>query len=176
VVANIIDGQVRIFDEIYQKGMITEEIADMVMTRDWWSESAKYGVIDVAARQHQGMPPIVQVWLAKAGLFMQTHRVKISDGIERMKSFLKIDPDTHAPRMVIDSSCQGLLSEFGGAPNPDDGQLRAYRWRTDREGNVTGVAPEDKYCDAIKAVWYGLWDRFGPTMASRGGKIKVRRW
>ena len=175
-VANIIDGQVRIFDEIYLKEMITEEIVDIAMGKDWWAEPQKVGVADIAATQHQSMPPVVQVWLTKAGLYMKTHRVKISEGTERMKSFLKIDPATHAPRMIISPSCRGLLSEFGAAPNPAAGQLRAYRWRTDREGNVVGTVPEDKNNDAIKAVTYGLVDRFGYTSRANRKKIPVKRW
>jgi len=175
-VANIIDGQVRIFDEIYLKEFITEEIVDIAMGRDWWKEPMKYGVADVAALQHASMPPVVQVWQVKAGLHMKTHRVRIPEGIERMKSFLKMDPETHGPKIIIDPSCRGLVSEFGAAPNPDDGQLRAYRWRTDREGNVTGTTPEDKYNDAIKAVTYGLVDRFGFGIQANRRTMKVKRW
>jgi len=176
VVANVIDGQVRIFDEIYLKGKITDEICDIVMGKDWWKEPAKYGVADIAVHQHQGMPAMYQVWLSKTGLHMATRKVGIPEGIERMKSFLKIDPETHGPRMIIDPSCRGLISEFGAAPNPDDGQLRAYRWGTDREGNVVGTRPKDAFNDALKAVTYGLVDRFGFSHSTTRKKIPVKRW
>jgi len=106
---------------------------------------------------------------------MASKRVGIPEGIERLKSFLKIDPVTHGPRMLIDPFCRGIISEFGASSNPDDGQLRAYRWTTDREGNVTGRVPKDANNDAIKAVTYGLVDRFGYTQASMRRKIPVKR-
>ena len=175
-IANVIDGQVRIFDEIYVKGMITEEIVDIAMARDWWKGTVKYGVADIAARQHQAMPAVLQVWQEKANLHMHTAKVKINEGTERMKSFLKMDPLTHGPKMIISPVCVGLISEFGAAPNPDDGQLRAYRWETDRSGQVVGLKPKDKNNDAIKATIYGLVDRFGVVDSGNRKKIRVRRW
>jgi hypothetical protein len=146
------------------------------MGRDWWKEPAKYGVADIAATQHQSMPAVVAVWMQKAGLYMHTKKVGIPEGIERMKSFLKIDPATHGPKIIISPVCRGLISEFGAAPNPDDGQLRAYRWGTDREGNVVGTKPKDQFNDAIKAVTYGLVDRFGYAYSADRKKIRVKRW
>jgi hypothetical protein len=177
-IANIIDGQVRIFDEVYLKGKITDDIADILVARDWWKDTAKYGVIDIAARQHQGLAPIIHTWMSSvAKLFLHSKKVGIPEGIERMKSFLKMDPETHGPRLIISPKCSGLISEFGAAPNPDDGQLRAYRWGTDREGNVVGTRPKDAHNDALKAVTYGLVDRFGFTQSKKDSKtIRVKRW
>lgn len=171
--AHVIDGQVRIFDMLYEKGMITDQIVDITMGKPWWKDSTKYGVADIAATQHQAMPAVVQVWMDKAGLYMKTKRVLIDEGIERLKFMLEMDPLTHGPRIIIDPSCSGIISEFGAAPNPDDGQLRAYRWRTDREGNVVGKVPDDKNNDAIKALTYGVVDRFGYTRVRNRGKIHV---
>ncbi|MEO1995834.1 MAG: hypothetical protein ABGZ17_11230, partial [Planctomycetaceae bacterium] len=84
-----------------------------------------------------------EVWLKEYPLYMSSNKVRINEGIERMKSFLKIDPITHGPRLIVDPGCRGIISEFGASPNPDDGQLRAYRWGTDREGNVVGRVPKD---------------------------------
>jgi len=62
------------------------------------------------------------------------------------------------------------------APNPFDGQTKAYRWKTDREGNIVGDVPEDKYNHGIKAVIYGLIDRFGYGYMDHHDRIPVRRW
>ena len=176
VLANIISGQVRIFGEIYEKGMITEQIIEHCMNQDWWKEDL-FGVIDVAARSHNYRAPVVDVWINHkgAGLYMKTNRVLIPEGIERVKSFLRIDDISHQPRLIIDPRCSGIISEFGAGPNPDDDKLRAYTWGTDRNGNVVGKVPEDKYNDAIKAMTYGLIDRFGFTHSTKRRKIIVRR-
>jgi ferredoxin len=149
------------FDSLYEKGLVTEDICDIIVNRFWWGEATKFGAIDIAAYAHHFMAPAAQMWLDKTRVYMAAQKVRINEGIERMKSFLKINPQTMQPWLVIDKKCVGILSEFGAAPNPFDGQDRTYTWKIDREGQVVGTVPEDRYNDAIKAMTYGLVDRFG---------------
>ena len=174
-VVQILDEQICVVDEIYERTLITEEIIDMAMDKPWWRD-VKFGVIDVAGYQHQAMSAPAEVWLDKAGLYMASQKVKINDGTERLKSMLKVDPKHHRPKMVISPKCKGVLSEFGTAPNPFDGQTRVYKWKTDRDGNVVGNQPEDKYNHGIKALIYGLIDRFGYSHIENMDRIKVKRW
>ena len=174
-VVQIIDDQICVVDEIYEKSLITEEIVDMAMDKPWW-KYVRFGVIDVAGYQHQAMSAPAEVWLDKAGLYMAAQKVKINDGTERLKSMLKVDPKHHRPKLVVNPKCKGLLSEFGAAPNPFDGQTRVYKWKTDRDGNIVGNQPEDKYNHGIKALIYGLIDRFGYSHIENMDRIKVKRW
>ena len=174
-VVQIIDDQICVVDEIYEKSLITEEIVDMAMDKPWWKD-VRFGVIDVAGYQHQAMSAPAEVWLDKAGLYMASQKVKINDGTERLKSMLKVDPKHHRPKMVINPKCKGVLSEFGAAPNPFDGQTRVYKWKTDRDGNIVGNQPEDKYNHGIKALIYGLIDRFGYSHIENMDRIRVKRW
>ena len=174
-VVQIIDDQVCVVDEIYEKSLITEEIVDMAMDKPWWKD-VRFGVIDVAGYQHQAMSAPAEVWLDKAGLYMASQKVKINDGTERLKSMLKVDPKHHRPKLVINPKCKGVLSEFGAAPNPFDGQTRVYKWKTDRDGNIVGNQPEDKYNHGIKALIYGLIDRFGYSHIENMDRIRVKRW
>ena len=167
--------QIQVIDEIYEVGLVTDEIIDIAKSRPWWPD-VKFGVIDIAGNQHQAMAAPAEVWLEQAGLYLSSQKVKINEGTERLKGWLKIDPRTHAPRIVFSPKCIGIMSEFGMAPNPFDGQTRAYRWKTDREGNIVGDTPEDKYNHGIKAVIYGLIDRFGYGYVQGHDRIKVRRW
>ena len=171
----IVDDNVRVFDEIYEIGMVTEEIIDAAMTKPWWQD-VQYGVIDIAGTQHQAMPAPAEVWLANTGLYLASQKVGILDGTERLKSFLKIDPITGYPRLSINPNCRGLLSEFGAVPNPFTGQTQAYRWKMDRDGNIVGNVPEDKYNHGVKALIYGLVYHFGFSYASDRQKIKVKHW
>ena len=167
--------QIQVIDEIYEVGLVTDEIIDIAKSRPWWPD-VKFGVIDIAGNQHQAMAAPAEVWLEQAGLYLSSQKVKINEGTERLKGWLKIDPRTHAPRIVFSPKCIGIMSEFGMAPNPFDGQTRAYRWKTDREGNIVGDTPEDKYNHGIKAIIYGLIDRFGYSYVQGHDRIKVRRW
>jgi len=167
--------QIQVIDEIYEVGLVTDEIIDIAKSRPWWPD-VKFGVIDIAGNQHQAMAAPAEVWLEQAGLYLSSQKVKINEGTERLKGWLKIDPRTHAPRIVFSPKCIGIMSEFGMAPNPFDGQTRAYRWKTDREGNIVGDTPEDKYNHGVKAIIYGLIDRFGYSYVQGHDRIKVRRW
>ena len=171
----IIDDTVRVFDEIYEIGLVTEEMADIAMAKPWWKD-VQYGVIDIAGRQHQAMPAPAEVWLSKTGLYLASEKVPINDGTERLKSFLKVDPITGYPRITIDAGCRGVLSEFGAVPNPFNNQTQAYRWKHDREGNIVGNTPEDKYNHGIKALIYGLVHHFGFSYSADRQKIKVKHW
>ena len=171
----IINDTVRVFDEIYEIGLVTEEMADVAMAKPWWKDG-QYGVIDIAGRQHQAMPAPAEVWLSKTGLYLASEKVPINDGTERLKSFLKVDPITGYPRITIDAKCKGVLSEFGAVPNPFNNQTQAYRWKQDREGNIVGNTPEDKYNHGIKALIYGLVHHFGFSYSADRQKIKVKHW
>ena len=167
--------QLCVIDEIYEQGLVTDDIIDIAKSKEWWPD-VKFGVIDIAGTQHQAMAAPTEVWLKQTGLFLSSQKVRINEGTERLKGWLKINPKTHAPRIVFSPKCHGILSEFGMAPNPFDGQTKAYRWKTDREGNIVGDVPEDKYNHGIKAVIYGLIDRFGYGYMDHNNRIRVRRW
>ena len=167
--------QLCVIDEIYEQGLVTDDIIDVARSREWWPD-VKFGVIDIAGTQHQAMAAPTEVWLAQTGLYLSSQKVRINEGTERLKGWLKINPKTHAPRIVFSPKCHGILSEFGSAPNPFDGQTKAYRWKTDRDGSIVGDVPEDKHNHGIKAVIYGLIDRFGYGYVQDKERIRVRRW
>ena len=167
--------QIQVIDEIYEQGLVTDEIIDIAMSKPWWGD-VKFGVIDIGGTQHQAMSSPAEMWLDQAGLYMSSQKVRINEGTERLKGWLKLDPKTHAPRLVIAPHCHGILSEFGVVPNPFDGQTRAYRWKTDRDGNIVGDTPEDKNNHGVKAVIYGLVDRFGYAYLDHKNTITVKRW
>ena len=175
VAVQIHDDVIHVIDEVYEKGLVTEEVIQICQQKPWWKD-VQYGVIDVAGYQHQAMAAPAEIWMKRTGLYMSSQKVMINDGTERLKSFLKPDPVSGRPKIIIDSSCTGLLSEFGAAPNPFDGQTRAYRWKTDRDGNIVGNTPEDKNNHGVKALIYGIVDNYGYAYVQGHDAIKVKRW
>ena len=174
-VIQMVGDRVMVIDEVYERGLITEEMIDICKSRPWWKD-VKEGVIDVAGYQHQAMAAPAEIWMKETGLYLSSEKVKINDGTERLKSFLKPDPLSREPKILINSKCLGLLSEFGAVPSPFDGQTRSYRWKMDREGNIVGETPEDKHNHGIKALIYGLVERFGYSYIEGRDRIKVKRW
>jgi hypothetical protein len=170
-----INGQVCVIDEIYEQGLITKEIIEIAQSRPWWKD-VQGGVIDIAGYQHQAMSAPAEIWMEETGLYLSGQKIKINDGTERLKGFLKSDPQTNAPKLIVNPKCEGILSEFGVVPNPFDGQTRAYRWKVDRDGNIVGEQPDDKNNHGVKAVIYGLVDRFGYGHLGINSVIKVKRW
>ena len=170
-----IDGREVVVDEIYERGLVTEEIIEMAQSRPWWT-AVEGGVIDVAGYQHHSMAAPGEAWSEEGGVSLSAGRVPINDGTQRLRSFLKVPADERGPKLLIGSHCKGILSELGVEPNPFDGQTRAYRWKTDREGNVVGRVPEDRYNHAVKAVIYHLVDRYGYASRPRAEKFLVKRF
>lgn len=162
--------EIYIVDEIFEKGLVTDEIITICKQKPWWNRVIG-GAIDIAGTQHQAMAAPTEIWARHAGVGLRSQRVKIEDGIERMKSLLKVNPLTGRPALFINSKCKGLISEMGGCPNPHTGQTAVYRWRMDREGNIIGDVPEDKNCDAVKATIYGLVDLVGYSMIKKKPKV-----
>jgi hypothetical protein len=167
-----INGQVVVFDEIYERGLITEEIISVAMSKPWWKD-VKFGVVDIYATQHQSQPAVIETWLDRTGIQLISNKVPINEGTERLKSFLKVDPVSKLPKIVFSTRCMGAISEFGAAASPLDGLTHVYRWKTDKEGNVVGDVPEDKNNDAVKALIYGLVDNYGYSRVTERESILV---
>lgn len=168
---------VAIIDEVYERGLVTEDIINECKRRPWWKYVPTVaGAIDIAAKQHQAMPSAMEVWQKKGGKHLRAQRIGIKDGIERMKMALKVNSETGFPQLLISPNCKGIISELGGCPNPIDGQTRVYRWRMDNNGQVIGDVPDDKNNDACKAACYGLVDMLGyaPRRQARPTQLKVR--
>jgi hypothetical protein len=176
-VIQIIDGVVCVVDEIYeQRG--TEDMIDLAMQKPWWKpDMIRPGVIDVYAYQHHAMDVTpAEMWQKKAGLYFHSNKVRINDGIDKFKSFLKPNPITGDPKIFFAPHCRGVLSELGACPNPFDHQTRIYKWDITRDGSTVGQTPKDEYNHAIKAITYGLVDTFGYAIVGDRKKIPVHHW
>ena len=171
----IIGDQVRIIDEVFEREKITEEIIEICQLRPWWKD-VQHGVIDISAHNIGESRP-VDTWLEKASLYMQSERVGVLDGIERFNTFLKENPSTKQPNLVVNPRARGIISELGGCANPFDDQIHVYTWRTDRDNNVVGREPRDAFNHGVKAVTYGLVVNFGYARSAGATKIiTVNRW
>ncbi len=156
------NDHVWVVDEVFERGLVTSEIIKVCKQRPWW-KNVSGGAIDIAARQHQAMPAPAEIWSQEAHVFLQSKRVEIRDGIERIKTYLVVNPLTNQPLLHINAKVRGLISEMGGCENPITGQSGVYSWRKDREDRIIGEVPEDANNHACKALAYGLVSKFGYT-------------
>ena len=136
---------VHVIDELYTDHATTQEVIAEMRKRGYWA-AITGGVGDIATRQHAAMPSVWETW-NDAGISLRTNKVAIADGIELHRTMLK-PSDGSAPRLFFNPKCRGTFSEYGA-------------WKRKRITDMIHGEPSDKNCDAMKAIHYGLYDRFG---------------
>jgi len=160
-----------VVDEIYEQHMTTEQICLLIQNKPYF-KLVQDGAIDISATQHQGQKPVYDIWVGMTGLHLNTKRIQpIDDGVNTLRTYL-LDPFMHGePKLHIDRNCKGLISEFGGCKTPLSSETNpnrgAWKLRMDSKGNVLGGKFEDRNCDAIKALIYGIVSKRGFTTRKR---------
>lgn len=131
-------------DEVYLNHHFHTQVIDVCKKREWWG-NIKRAVIDFAGRQHHAEQSAEEVWQHYAEIKPTSQQVGVLDGISRHRSFLG-----PTPRLFHDPKCRYTIGEYG-----------AYRRPTDKDGIATDDLPVDKSNHAMKAIAYGLIDKFG---------------
>jgi len=148
-------------DEVYETRVVAPKVIQKCMAKPWW-KNVRFGVMDVAGRQHQGMESHVEIWRRLARIPIRSQKVSIEDGILRHKTFLR-DPKTGQARLFHDKDrCKHTIAEYG-----------LYRYPVDADGSVTKEVPRDRDNHSMKALAYGLVWNFG-MVDSKGARAKVR--
>lgn len=174
-----INHQIRVFDEIYERGITTQEMIRLAQRRDWWKAPKKQLVCDPHYKdQHHATHSVSEIWrYSDAGIYPEDNeRVPIGPGIERLKGYFKPD-HTGAPGIIIAPHLQGLLSELGAALDPFDSKsYHPWKWKEDRFGDPVGMEPLDLYNHSCKALIYSIVHNFGYAHAQerRVGQVTRR--
>ncbi len=166
------DDIFHIVDEIYMRGYVTEEIVDIATVRPWWG-NVKAGTIDIAGHQHHSSASKesrsdVDIWYQKTGMYLQSSRViestkgKEAGGIDRLRTYMAVNPITHKPKVLVHHTAKGFISECGGGRSPVEG---GGAWLRDPN---TGK-PLDKNNHAVKAFYYWLVNKVGYVKIDGGG-------
>lgn len=154
----LIDGitHVYIIDEIYEHDIIAQAIIPLVKERPWFKHVSG-GVIDIAGTQRAANKSQVQVWFEETGISLRSKYIFIEESIATVK--LRLQNETlHLDYRLdatkgYDGKGNGILAEFG-----------LYKWREWNEGQGSKQRPIDSNNDALKALGYWLYDRFGPVV------------
>lgn len=165
---------VDIVDEVYVQRLTNEEVVQLCTRRTWWKDVAPYGVIDIAGRGHHEERSPIEAWQEVAHIHLQSEFVHISDGIDRVHSFLRVDPIKGRPGVLVNPRCLGLIAEMGVGKHPIEG-MGMYRYKADSSGNVLSEVPVDKDNHACSALAYGLVNRFGTIKRSTGVSANYRQ-
>lgn len=137
-------NQAWMIDEIYENNLTHEQIINMCKQREWWVSVRKV-IGDVAMKQHQADRSAEEVWRAKTGLPWYGKRVRIQDGIARLRSML------FQKRLFHDrSKCVNVAVEY-----------QKYRRRVDKEGHPISDDPIDDHNHLLKALAYFVVNEYG---------------
>lgn len=161
-----VQGQ-RVFgiDEVYEPGLITEEMIALCRKRPWWGAVSKRGVIDFAGKQHQASESVIEQWKRLAGIRLDPpvdRPVKVYEAIER------IDTSLHRDQIMLSPCMRGALKEADIGEGPVPG-MRPWKFKTGLEGTVIDRNSTEGFSHAWMAIAYGLLDQFGFVTRTRGG-------
>lgn len=151
---------VNVVDEVYVQRMTHAEVITRCSRQTWWKDKAGHGVIDVAGRQHPGDDSAVEVWQSEAGVYLDSQRVTIQAGIDRVHNFLVYDAGRGRPGVLVAPECTGLIAELGAGKHPIEG-MGPYVYKIDRMGGVVSELPLPMNNHAASALAYGLVNRYG---------------
>ena len=118
------DGTLIIYRELYRKGLLGTELADMLMNMELEDPTSVAGVLDTACWSRTGTTgPTVGETLQRAG-----HKLRRADknriqGKIQIHEYLKLQPSGR-PRIQIFNTCPNLIRELQSIPldktNPED--------------------------------------------------------
>ncbi len=140
-------SDVWVIDEVYADHAVHEEVIEECKKREWWGKvEGLVGDIVMKTHPQAGRAP-AEIWQEKAGLYVRGQRVLVENGIDRQRTFLK-DPSSGEPRIYFNPRCRGATVEY-------------TRWKRKEIGEGNYGEPEKGNCDALKAISYGLVDKYG---------------
>jgi len=167
------EGKVLVIDEIYEMGLVTEDMITLFQKKDW-AKNVKTGAIDQAGFQHRPEgSPVAEVWdkLTKISLNSNpynTRDFKLKDGVDVLKTYMKVNPVTNEPGIYVNPQCKGVLSEWGGCVNPITKRPDVWKYHVDiKTGIVRGDEPRKVHDDASKALMYWIVEYFGYGKAAK---------
>ena len=160
----IVDGQVRVLDEVYVTGQTTDVIIrDILRQKPWWKDVELRVGDPHYGPQHHSTDSVDEIWRKMEPRIRSVgKRERLNPRLERTRTLLV--PTVHgAPKTVIHPQCRGILSEVGMCVSPIDKREHLYQYKIDNSGNVIGDEPIDKWNHAWEAYGRGAYYNFGPA-------------
>lgn len=164
----VVGDQVRIFKEIYEQGLVNDQIIDLVIN-DPMIQKVDRVVIDVAAKAHSGaQEPAVETWrrrLSGRGIPVVHQYVKIEHGLQRTHDKLRISPLTGEAFLVFHPRVESAIWEL------EEG----YKFSVKKDGMIGKASgPIDANNHAAKAIAYGIINQYGAADEGKLLQLKPR--
>ena len=181
-----------VIDIVYRWGATVDSIVQECAAKPW-AARARLNVMDVAARQKrvEGEAVIEQwpaLWYKHTGnnIGVYTQQVPLHPGYDihelallnswpetdanemfNQDGQMRVLTDPYGPALMFDPGCVAPM--FGGEVDGREyaGEYNAHEFAVDREGYSKRPDPIDLHNDAIKAINYGAFWRWGATGLKR---------
>ena len=153
----VVQGQVRIFDEIYMTRTRGGDIRSMIKNHESFPD-LDHIVLDVASTQHgNAQDSAFETWTADfgpRGISVDGRYVKLIEGIRRVhdKLAMNVGVNPPAPWLIVNPRCKMTIFEC----------TEGYRYHVKTAtGEISSEEPIDEHNHAVKALGYWIVDRYG---------------
>ena len=149
------EGSIYVYDEIYQKSLLTSELAHLIKAKSPYYVTMTYG--DSAAAQ--SIKDLTEHGIYVMPVKKTAHSSKedyMKGGIEKIKEFLKVQPGTGKPRLLIAPHCQNLIDE-----------LMNYTWEEEKDDKNAPERPQKVRDHAVDALRYFIYEYTRPVARTK---------
>lgn len=171
------DGLVtNVIDAIYSRNRIAQDIIPDVMAHPLFKyvELRNGGVIDNAGKQHQANKSQIELWQEIAGVSLRANYVKLDVTIATLRFRLGSGNPLHSPLLYFNDHFKNTKTPNGLALDVL-AEPELWVWPDRAPTRNQAHTPVDKNNDAMKAIGYGLVDRYGGYVAKNVSRRGVRR-
>lgn len=168
--------RVYVVDEVYRHDVIAQEIVPEVQAKPWFPY-VRTGVIDQAGSTRNANLSQVDIWRDMTGIAFRWNYVMIEQQPPLLNLRLRSDPDMGLPTVLFSHHLSNE-KDYAGRAQGIIAELGLYQYPKWAHGKATTDRPIDANNDAIKALCYWLYDKFGPVSERRTPqrRYKVRKY
>jgi len=168
--------RIYVVDEVYEHDIIGQDIIPKVQAKPWYPYLSS-GVIDQAGSTRNANKSQVEIWRDMTGVGFRWNYVLLEDQPPLLNLRLRMDPDMHLPLILFNWTMRNERT-FAGKAEGVLAEMGLYQYPRWRQGQPTTDKPINANNDAIKAICYWLYDKFGAVVERRkpSGAMKIRRY
>ncbi len=168
-----------VLDGVYRRAAIAQDVIPVAMENPLWPlvmlNQGSHGVIDIAGKQHHGLPSHIEVWKKEANIVLRSNYVHQDTGRDVVRYRLKAKSEEDKLPLLMFSSKLGNSISPDGQAGDVLSEFNLWKWRDYRHNSSEPTNPIDSNNHAIKALGYGLYDKFGPVMERTALPNRIQR-
>lgn len=165
-----------VLDRVYKRNHIAQDIIPEVMGNPLFKyvNPQNAGVIDIAGTQHHANLSQVELWQQIAGCSLRSQYIELEKTINTIRFRLRATNPNHAPLVFFNSHMTNFKTPDGYALDVL-AEPELWSWPDRTQNRNLPKNPLDKNNDAMKALGYGLVDRYGGYVEKKIAKRGKRR-